>query len=126
MDTNDIVVEIDAEISRLQQARALLSDTNTAVKRKPGHPASTSLPGNTKVVYTMSAEARAKIAAAQKARWAKTRKAAKKASRDVAAVTAVKSPALQGAVAKTATAKKAVSAKKVGPPKRKTPITPAP
>src|SRR5664280_1227411 len=119
MDTNDIVVEIDAEISRLQQARALLSDTNTAVKRRPGRPASTSLLSNTKVVHTMSAAARAKIGAAQKARWAKARKAAKKAARNVAAVPAVKSPAPNGAVVKTAPSKKAVPAKKAGSPKTK-------
>ena len=125
MDTNDIIVEIDAEISRLQQARALLSDTNITAKRKPGRPAGTSLPSNTKVIHTMSAAARAKIGAAQKARWAKARKAAKKGARNVAAVPAVKSPAPNGAVAKTAPAKKSVSAK-AGPPKTKTPITPSP
>ena len=91
INSNDIVLEIDAEISRLRQARALLSDTNTTVKRKPGRPASTSLPSNTKVVHTMSAETRAKMAAAQKARWAKAKKAAKKAARKVAAAPAVKS-----------------------------------
>ena len=41
MDTNDIVLAIDAEISRLQQAKALLTDTSslTHAKRKPGRPA---------------------------------------------------------------------------------------
>jgi hypothetical protein len=40
MDTNDIVLAIDAEISRLQQAKALLTDTPslTHAKRKPGRP----------------------------------------------------------------------------------------
>ena len=126
MDTNDIIVEIDAEISRLRQARALLSDTNTTAKRKPGRPASTSLLSNTKVVHTMSAAARAKIGAAQKKRWAKARKAAKKAARNLAALPVVKSPTSHGVVVKAAPAKKAVSAKKAGPPKTKTPITPAP
>jgi hypothetical protein len=125
MDTNDIVLEIDAEISRLQQARALLSDTNTSAKRKPGRPAGTSLPSNTKVVHTMSAAARAKIGAAQKARWAKARKAAKKAARNVAAAPAVKSASPNGVAPKTAPAKKAVSAKKVVRAKSKSPVTPA-
>jgi hypothetical protein len=125
MDTNDIVLEIDAEISRLQQARALLSSIGTAVRRKPGRPARTSLPSNTKVVHTMSADARAKIATAQKARWAKARKAAKKAARNVAAVPAVKSAAPNGAIPKTAPAKRAVSAKKAAQSKTKTPVTPA-
>ena len=41
MNTNDIVLTIDAEISRLQQAKALLTDTFslTHAKRKPGRPA---------------------------------------------------------------------------------------
>jgi hypothetical protein len=125
MDTNDIVVEIDAEISRLQQARALLSSTATTVKRKPGRPAGASFPSKTKAVHTMSAEARAKIAAAQKARWAKTKKAAKKEARAVAATPAVKRATPNGVAPKTAPVKKAVTAKKSGQSKTKTPITPA-
>ena len=125
MDTNDIVLEIDAEISRLQQARALLSSTDTTVKRKPGRPAGTSLPKTAKAAHTMSAEARAKIAAAQKARWAKTKRAAKKKARAVAAAPAVKSVTPNGVVLKTVPAKKAVSAKKAALPKTKTPVTPA-
>jgi hypothetical protein len=126
MDKNDIVVEIDAVVSRLQQARALLSDTNIVAKRKPGRPASSSLPSNATVVHTMSVEVRAKIASAQKKRWAKARKTAKKATGNVAVVPAVKSPAPHGAVAKTTPAKKAASAKRAGLPKTKTPIAPAP
>ena len=44
MNTNDIILTIDAEISRLQQAKALLTDTSspTPAKRKPGRPATTS------------------------------------------------------------------------------------
>ena len=40
MNTNDIVLAIDAEISRLQQAKALLSDISslTHAKRKPSRP----------------------------------------------------------------------------------------
>jgi hypothetical protein len=74
MQTTDIIAEIDAEISRLQQAKAILS--GTTAKRGPGRtptvPTST-----TSVRRPLSSEARARIAAAQKARWAKTRKAAK-------------------------------------------------
>jgi hypothetical protein len=90
MDTNSIVSEIDAEISRLHQVRALLTGTSTTAKRKPGRPAGTSLPKKTKAVRSLSAEAREKIAAAQKARWAKSRKAAKKEVRNAAAVPAAK------------------------------------
>ena len=90
MDTNDIVLAIDAEISRLQQAKALLADTSslTHAKRKPGGPAIT--PGSGKATSFnpadfdaktrkrrgISAAGRARIAAAQKARWARSKKAA--------------------------------------------------
>ena len=38
MNTNDIILTIDAEISRLQQAKTLLTQTSslTPAKRKPG------------------------------------------------------------------------------------------
>lgn len=64
MQTHAILNAIDAEITRLQQAKVLLSGLSTKPQRavKKRH---------------LSAEARAKIAAAQRARWAKTKKAAK-------------------------------------------------
>jgi hypothetical protein len=70
MQTTEIIAQLDAEISRLQQAKALLSGTTT--KR------SSSSDGASKPVVkrVLSPEARAKIAAAQKRRWAKARKAA--------------------------------------------------
>jgi type IV secretory pathway VirB10-like protein len=52
--------------------------TSTSESRKSGRLANTGLPGNAKTKRTLSAEARTKIAAAQKARWAKVLKAAKK------------------------------------------------
>ena len=125
MDTNHVVLEIDAEISRLQQARAILSGTGTTVRRKPGRPAWASFLSKTKAVHTMSAEARARIGEAQKARWAKTKKAAKKEARAIAAAPAVKSATFNGVFPKTAPAKKAVSAKKAALPKTRTPVTPA-
>jgi hypothetical protein len=90
MNTNDIILTIDAEISRLQQAKALLTDTSspTPAKRKPGRPATTSESGkatsfnpadfdaNPRKRRGMSAAGRARIAAAQKARWARFKKAA--------------------------------------------------
>jgi hypothetical protein len=36
MNTNDIILSIDAEISRLQQAKALLTDTSTLTGAKRG------------------------------------------------------------------------------------------
>jgi hypothetical protein len=89
MNTKDIVLTIDAEISKLQQARALLTDTSSVshAKRKPGRPAATAASGKAtsfnpaefdakpRKRRVLSAEARARIAAAQKARWAKFKKA---------------------------------------------------
>ena len=69
MDTNRIIADIDTEISKLQQVRALLS--NAARKKSPGRPKSTE-PKVTKVKKRkMSAKGRAAISAAMKARWAK-------------------------------------------------------
>ncbi len=77
MSIESIVAEIDSEISRLRQARALLSDS-PASKKGPGRPRLSAV----KTVAAakpkrrpMSAAGRKRIAAAQKARWAKTRKA---------------------------------------------------
>jgi hypothetical protein len=72
MNTNEIVLAIAAEISRLQQAKALLTDTSslTHAKRKPGRPVAASKRRG------MSDAGRARIAAAQKARWARFKKAA--------------------------------------------------
>lgn len=75
MESRGIIAEIDAEIARLQQARALLS--GGAVKGKPGRPkGSTNKPTRRKRV--LSADARKRIADAQRRRWAERRKAATK------------------------------------------------
>jgi hypothetical protein len=66
MDTNEIIAEIDAEIRRLQIAKALFDGSPTTSKpaakpsRKPGR-------------RKMSAAGRARIVAAPKARWAKVK-----------------------------------------------------
>ena len=91
MDTNKIILAIDLEISRLQQAKARLTQTlsPTSAKRRSGRPTAASggstatsfTPANSDAKATkrrgMSAEGRARIAAAQKARWARSRMAAK-------------------------------------------------
>jgi len=67
METSRIVAGIDEEIARLQQVRSLLSGGGAGV-------------GNGRRVAkkrVMSAEARERIAAAQRKRWAKQKKAAK-------------------------------------------------
>ncbi|MBB5331788.1 hypothetical protein [Tunturiibacter gelidoferens] len=83
MDTASILQEIDSEISRLEQAKAILS--RTAVKRSPGRPKQTQSVIKTVAVEptkrVMSAEGKARIAAAQKLRWAKSKRAIRKAAK---------------------------------------------
>jgi hypothetical protein len=86
LNTERIIEEIGAEISRLEQAKAILS--GTAVKRSPGRPKQTQSVRETVAVEptkrVMSAEGKARIAAAQKLRWAKSKRAAKKAVKKAA------------------------------------------
>jgi hypothetical protein len=72
MSIAELLIQIDAEIAQLQQARAVLTGAQT--KRRPGRPVGS---GKRKKKRTMSPEGRARIAAAQKARWAQAKKAAK-------------------------------------------------
>lgn len=69
MDTNKLLQEVNAEISRLQQVADLLEGSTTVSKSK----------GKGKGKRKLSRAARNKIAAAQRARWAKVH-AAKKAA----------------------------------------------
>lgn len=71
MDTQSIVDALDKEISRLKQARAILATMPhlNATKRSPGRPKGSSSSAAPKK-RVLSDEARAKIAAAQKKRWA--------------------------------------------------------
>jgi hypothetical protein len=73
MKTSEILAAIDAEIQRLQHARSVLSG-DTVARRGPGRPKSSYTPPERR---QLSLEARAKIAAAQRARWAKAKKTAK-------------------------------------------------
>jgi hypothetical protein len=75
MSTSQILIHIEEEISRLRQVRALLSGEETPRTRlKPGRKPAKATETIKKRV--MSPESRARIAAAQKARWAKAKKAA--------------------------------------------------
>jgi hypothetical protein len=74
MDTRKLISAIDAEISRLQQIKSLLSGSAHTQHIKV--PAVAKASKSTKR-RKLSATARAKIAAAQRARWAKFRKSAK-------------------------------------------------
>jgi hypothetical protein len=62
MNTSTLITAIDAEIDRLQQVRKLLAG-NTGTRDGK---------------HVMSAEARARISAAQKKRWAKQKRSAKR------------------------------------------------
>jgi hypothetical protein len=91
MYTNAIIEQIDAEISRLQQAKALLNSVGVAsTKRAAGRPKSVvaarilSVTPTKPVKRVMTAEGKARIAAAQKARWVAQRKQAKKATKAAA------------------------------------------
>lgn len=70
-----ILSEIDTEIAKLKQARALLNGESESA-RKPGRPkkevAAVKMAKNTKGI---SAEGRARIAAAQRKRWAAAKNA---------------------------------------------------
>jgi hypothetical protein len=71
MDTRRIIADIDTEISKLQQVRALLS--NVAIKKGPGRPKSVESQVTKPKKRRMSAKGRAAISAAMEARWAKDR-----------------------------------------------------
>jgi len=73
-----IIAQIDAEIARLQQARQALAAVNsgTVSAKLRGRPPKNPTPVSTQVKRrTLSASARAKIAAAQRKRWAAQKKA---------------------------------------------------
>jgi hypothetical protein len=102
MNTATIIEHLDAEISRLQQVRALLTDED--VRKGPGRPtASDAISKPVPVKLTkrvMSAEGKKKIALAQKARWAKVRKAAKKAANTEKTVEKAVKPTMATAIGK--------------------------
>lgn len=86
MEVSRIIAEIDAQISKLQQARALLAGT-TSPRSGPGRPkgskntAQAAPTTATKAVKKrkLSPEGRKRIADAMKKRWADRRKQASKA-----------------------------------------------
>ena len=72
MSIESILAELDTEIKKLQQARAVLASIDATSQ----HAATSRKPAAKKRKWRMSAEARERIAAAQRKRWAK-QKAAK-------------------------------------------------
>jgi hypothetical protein len=79
MSLDNLLVQIDAEITRLEQARALLSGRVARAEKKRGRPAGVVKAAGkpAKKKRNISPEGRARIAAAVKARWAAQKKAAK-------------------------------------------------
>jgi hypothetical protein len=85
VEVSRIIAEIDAQISKLQQARALLAGTTAAAARngrgrpkgskKPAAAAPAAAPARKR---KLSAEGRKRIADAMKKRWAERRKQAAK------------------------------------------------
>jgi hypothetical protein len=79
----NVILQIDAEIATLQNARAVLSSSGSSITKKgPGRPKTTQVaPGvNPTKKRVLSAEARKRIADAQKKRWAAQKRADKKAT----------------------------------------------
>lgn len=90
MDTQAIIAALDTEIARLQEVKALLASSNATaltgnLKRGPGRPKKAASIVSPKKRTGISPEARERIAAAQKARWAKVRKATKRTAKAEAA-----------------------------------------
>ena len=121
MNTEEIITQIDEEISKLQQAKALLIG-NVGVKRGVGRPKKSEIASRIRSVQpakrALSAEARASIAAAQRKRWAKSKRADKKAAHASAVKSVAK--ALGAKPVKKAASKKAL---KATPVKASTPTT---
>jgi hypothetical protein len=71
--TTGILAALDAEIARLQEARNALAGLSGG----KGRPSASTSPNKTNMKKrTLSADAREKIAAAQRKRWAKQKKSA--------------------------------------------------
>ena len=73
LNTKEILDHINDEISRLEQVKSLLQGSTNGSGRSAGSVNGSSAPKGKRV---LSVEARKKIAAAQRKRWAKARKAA--------------------------------------------------
>ena len=133
MDMQEIIDQIDAQIAQLQKVRTLLANAASPIRRKPGRPSGSAkvissarpnavgtekVAGKPSSIRTLSVEARQRIAAAQKARWAKSKAASKKTAkknvRKAAATPIAKNPRPKIVAPKTAPVRKAVSAKKAG------------
>ena len=85
MEVSRIIAEIDAQISKLQQARELLAGTGARASKGPGRPKGSknvkaATPAAKPRKRKLSPEGRKRIADAMKRRWAERRKLASKAA----------------------------------------------
>jgi hypothetical protein len=94
MSTKQLLAEIERGIKALQKAQALVLKAETATPKAKATAAKsakvTKVPAKKTAKGGMSAEGRAKIAAAQQKRWAKVRRAKKKAAKAALAISAAK------------------------------------
>ena len=79
MEVSRIIAEIDNQILKLQQARALLAGTAAKVSKGPGRPKGSKNASSSAKIATprkrkLSPEGRKRIADAMKRRWAERRK----------------------------------------------------
>jgi hypothetical protein len=74
VEVSRIIAEIDAQILKLQQARALLADTAQAGRPGPGRPKKTVISTLSRKKRKLTPEGRKRIADAMKKRWAERRK----------------------------------------------------
>lgn len=75
MGSQSIIVAIDKEIARLREVRKVLARNGKIAEPKPGSKAGVAAKKTSK--RKLSPEARERIAAAQRKRWAAVRKASK-------------------------------------------------
>jgi hypothetical protein len=107
VNTQEILTALDAEIARLQHARSLIAASGEPTRRgRPAKSAPSAVPAANK--RKLSPEARKKIAAAQRKRWAK-QKAAKPV--EIARVPAKKQPETRVRAVKKGTAQNALSSR---------------
>jgi hypothetical protein len=115
VNTHEILIALDAEIARLQHARSLIAGSSEPKRRgRPAKsaPSATSAPRKRR----LSPDARKKIAAAQKKRWAK-QKAAKQIQ--VTRVPAKKQPGKRVRPVKQGTAQNALTSRSETWPQRR-------
>jgi hypothetical protein len=107
VNTQEIITALDAEIARLQHARSVIASSGEPKRRgRPAKSPPSTVPAPKK--RRLSPEARKKIAAAQKKRWAK-QKAAKPVQ--VTRVPAKKQPEKKVRAVKKGTAQNALSSR---------------